>query len=956
MADNTFKFTVATKSNGILTKRCGKDDAGKFFKDGSECRMTRGIGQVVETTLKEFPDILKNLKHNQAIIHGIPKDNIIGAVSNHFNIESEKSFKGQDNTITRTKDYFDYPKESNRLFMVDYDPPKEKVENHNPTLEQVIDSISLVLGEDYSNADKLITYSTSSCICDDTGQVMTDKGAGCHIYSILQPNTDMERFKNIFKCRAWLKGFGHIKISKSGALLERNLLFDEYVLSPERLDFVSGAVIPDGWTQERPEPQYIKSIDGNSNGIFNPSLQPNLTEEEISNYKQMVKDAKTALKPEADKIKALWITVKGKELFEKRKAKDPQDSITIEQCESTFLKATDNGDLYADFELYFDDLNGQAVTVAEVLKDKESLEYFDKMTLADPLETDAGRCKAIFYANIGKGKEKPVIHSFVHGEHKYFLHSTKADEPPTDEQIIDYACKTIDEAIQEHSTGNYGALYADSVLDALNSLRKLKNELYMNYRTKIKNTKQVEIGKIETAVKARNNILTFGEAGTPDKVIEYFNKKHAGVMIGGQFRILNEIKDHLFNRPDISISQVIDFHNKYSNKLMPDPEHPEKIICSSKYWINHIKRRDYDSIIFEPTINDPKKYNLWRGFAVEPKHGDWSKMKWHIDNIICNGSKYRARYVFAWFAHIMQKPDKKHRTTIVLKGGQGTGKNTFLDNVGYLLGKHFKMVTQSSHVTGKFNSHMKDCLLLFANEALWAGDRRDNGVLKSLITDETIQIEGKGVDIYSVRNHLNLVLSSNSDFIVPAEIDERRFYVIEVSEAMKQNTEYFKAIHHEMNNGGREAMLYDMLNTDISDVDLDKIERNDSLFKQQLQNMDSVTDYWYHRLDDGYLLPLRTAIDSSVIRQAYPENWTGEDNIISSQTQYEDYLDYCAGRGIKYTVNDKTFGLFFKKLNIKTTRKQERGSRQKIRLFPSLDQCRKDFADLLKMQVNEVFE
>ena len=613
---NTFKFTVVTKSNGILTKKCGKDGAGKFYKDGSECRMSAGTGEVIETTLKDFPDAINNLNHSQAIVHGIPKDNESGAIPDHFNIESEKNFTGQPNTISRTKQFFDYPKDSNRLFMVDYDPPKDRDKDKASTalssIANVMNAISSVI-DGYDKAEKVITYSTSSCISDDKGQVMTDKGAGCHIYSLLPPDTDMERFKTIFKTRTWLKGFGHIKISNSGALLERNLLFDEYVLSPERLDFVSGAKLPEGWTQTRPEPQYIKSIDGN---IFNPALLPDLTDDETSAYKQMVKDAKAARKQEADSIKALWITVKGKELFEKRKDKDPSDCITIEQCESTYLKATDNGDLYADFELYFDELNGQAVTVAEVLKDEESLKYYDKMTLSDPLEPDSGRCKAIFYSNIGKGKEKPVIHSFVHGEHKYFVHATSANEPPTKEQILDDACRTIDSAIQEHSEGNHGALYADTVLDSLNSLKKLSSASYMHYRTAIKNTKKVEITKIETAAKGRQNIVSFGEKGTPENVIKFFNKKHAGVMIGGQFRILNEIKDPLYHRPDISISTVVDFHNKYSNYQMPDPQQPEKILCSSKYWFDHKKRRDYEGIIFEPEINDPTKYNLWKGLAI----------------------------------------------------------------------------------------------------------------------------------------------------------------------------------------------------------------------------------------------------------------------------------------------------------------------------------------------------
>ena len=342
--------------------------------------------------------------------------------------------------------------------------------------------------------------------------------------------------------------------------------------------------------------------------------------------------------------------------------------------------------------------------------------------------------------------------------------------------------------------------------------------------------------------------------------------------------------------------------------------------------------------------------------AIVPQQGDWSLMQWHIENIICNGNAERATWVTAWFAHILQHPGRKNRTTIVLKGGQGTGKNIFIDNIGACLGKHFKAVTQSSHVTGKFNSHMKDCILLFANEAVWGGAKQDGGVLKSLITDNTIQIEPKGVDTYAVRNHMNVVLASNNDWIVPAELDERRFYVIEVSESMKQNKEYFKPLVEQMNNGGREAMLYDLLRMELSGINLDAIERNGALFKQQLHNMDSKAEYWYHRLDDGYLLPIKTATDGQVIRNAYPEDgWTGKDYFLVSQTQYEDYLDYCASRSLKYTASPTSFGMFFTQFQFKTERPKKEGRKTKGRLFPSLEECRRLFANMMKMQVNELF-
>jgi hypothetical protein len=37
-------------------------------------------------------------------------------------------------------------------------------------------------------------------------------------------------------------------------------------------------------------------------------------------------------------------------------------------------------------------------------------------------------------------------------------------------------------------------------------------------------------------------------------------------------------------------------------------------------------------------------------------------------------------------------------------------------------------------------------LVVYADEAFWAGDKKAEGVLKAMITEDTIQIEMKGVN------------------------------------------------------------------------------------------------------------------------------------------------------------------------------------------------------------------
>ena len=71
-------------------------------------------------------------------------------------------------------------------------------------------------------------------------------------------------------------------------------------------------------------------------------------------------------------------------------------------------------------------------------------------------------------------------------------------------------------------------------------------------------------------------------------------------------------------------------------------------------------------------------------------------------------------------------------------------------------------------------------MALFADEAFFAGDKQHDGVLKGLITEPTLPIEGKFQNVVEVLNVLHVMIASNSDWIVPASQDERRYCVLDV--------------------------------------------------------------------------------------------------------------------------------------------------------------------------------
>ena len=83
---------------------------------------------------------------------------------------------------------------------------------------------------------------------------------------------------------------------------------------------------------------------------------------------------------------------------------------------------------------------------------------------------------------------------------------------------------------------------------------------------------------------------------------------------------------------------------------------------------------------------------------------------------------------------MVQKPDEKPGVALVLRGDEGAGKGFLANMLGRLCPHHYVVISQSAHLTGRFNSHHQQCLLMFVDEGFWAGDKQGEGALKHLVT------------------------------------------------------------------------------------------------------------------------------------------------------------------------------------------------------------------------------
>lgn len=336
----------------------------------------------------------------------------------------------------------------------------------------------------------------------------------------------------------------------------------------------------------------------------------------------------------------------------------------------------------------------------------------------------------------------------------------------------------------------------------------------------------------------------------PDALKE-IQQQFSLIKIGGKVLIVEQ--GELHGHYEYQSVKGIEFLNRIDGRLMIDrylaanhPDANKKAVFDE--FLKHPDTTCYDGVTFDPKGSDPNLLNLWVEPTATPIKGSWRKIKKFLLRILCNGDRKAYRYLLNFLAHALQYPEEKPGIMLVLIGGQGTGKGTFGTILRRIWGQSYLHINNIAHIAGDFNGGLERSYIVFMDEALFAGNRKATDALKSVVTESVLHINEKHQPARQTPSFHRIIAATNAEHFKHTEKDDRRDFTLRISEERKLDLKYWKELYTEIEHGGVEAMVYDLLRKDISRFNVRNRPVTKELQTQRLESLDHFERWWHECL------------------------------------------------------------------------------------------------------------
>lgn len=227
-------------------------------------------------------------------------------------------------------------------------------------------------------------------------------------------------------------------------------------------------------------------------------------------------------------------------------------------------------------------------------------------------------------------------------------------------------------------------------------------------------------------------------------------------------------------------------------------------------------------------VNDEgyKKVNTYVPIDVSVRVGDPSMFLDLLRRMLPDDND-RA-ILLAYMAACVQYKGVKFQWAPLIQGAEGNGKTAIVRVLERALGSRYTHLPNAADLGGnglKYNSWVRNKLFI-AVEEIYVSDRREvTEALKPYITNDRIEIQGKGVDQYTDDNRTNWVLLTNHKDALPVTINNRRYSIFYCAQQTLDdlikygmNEQYFRTLYDWLRTEGYEIMSNYLLTYPIPDA------------------------------------------------------------------------------------------------------------------------------------------
>jgi Family of unknown function (DUF5906) len=171
------------------------------------------------------------------------------------------------------------------------------------------------------------------------------------------------------------------------------------------------------------------------------------------------------------------------------------------------------------------------------------------------------------------------------------------------------------------------------------------------------------------------------------------------------------------------------------------------------------------------TVDKIDYVNIWRDPHVRSVPGDASRFAKHVKTLLPNGDD--ALILLCYMAACVQYRGVKAKWAPFIQGLPGNGKSLLGEKVmKHALGHNYVIKARSKSLDSQFNASFYGSLLVLVDDVKVKGDVFE--ALKPMVTDETMQIEAKGVNAVTREVCFNFIFTANPKDGLKKTADDRR--------------------------------------------------------------------------------------------------------------------------------------------------------------------------------------